>query len=351
MPTCFTIGVTPAASLPSSGVAPDRAQRSTIFHEDVVRPTCERFGLTLLRADELMAAGLPTDQLVRLITEADVVIADLDRSAGALSFGLGMRHGLGRCTVHVAERPGSPFAAGGIPIVEMPSLRAGAQASRRQLGTVLTEVFPEVSQVSPQTEPAEQSRAAPREELDEDAPGLFDLVAEAEAQLEAITDDMDDVESALTDLGAMMELVAEDMVRVSQPGASMGTRLAVVKRLAKAIDGPADELEAAAERFAGRMQAAVIAFGAFLDWTGNTPRGEWPDGVIGLLDQVVGMSGDIKTAADGYQEVMAVMELFATSSRHLRRPVRRIGTSFQTLFRSVAVFESWRDLAEELRGS
>ncbi|MEV7543740.1 hypothetical protein [Streptomyces sp. NPDC089915] len=340
MPTCLTIGVT---------------SRSADFHEDVVLPTCDRFGLTVLRADELTAAGLPADQLLRLIAEADVVIADLTGSDGAMSFGLGMRHALGRCTVHVTEGADSPLVAGGIPSVELPSRRADADVARGQLDAVLAGAFPEAPPVAQTTTPValtyEGSGSGDAEETeeDEDAPGLFDLLAEAEAQLEAISGDMEDVDCALTDLGAMMELVAEDMVRASHPGASMSAKLAVVKRMAKAIDGPAEELEAAAERFAGRMQFAVVAFGAFLEWAANTPRSEWPEGVTGFLDQVVGTSGDIETATGGYREAMALMELFATSSRHLRRPVRRIGASLQTLFRSVAVFEEWRDTAEELK--
>ncbi|MEU3312591.1 hypothetical protein ABZ743_08005 [Streptomyces sp. NPDC006662] len=349
MPTCLTIGVTPVLPPMPGASVPERAQRSVIFHEDVVLPMCDRFGLSLLRADDLTAAGMPADQLLRLVTEADVVIADFTGSDGALSFGLGMRHALGRCTVHVTDGSGSPLAAGGIPSVELPSQRADADAARRHLGNVLAGAFPEAPPTpSVVAAPVPQICEAPGDPDDEDTPGLFDLLVEAETQLEAISGDMEDFECALTDLGAMMELITEDLVKVSHPGASMSTKMAVVKRLAKAIEGPAVELEAAAERFAGRMQFAAIAFGAFLEWAADTPRGEWPEGVMGFLDHVVETSGEIDTVVGCYQEVMALMDMFAASSRDLRRPVRRIGASLHMLFQSVAVFAEWRNAAEGL---
>ncbi|SEP97281.1 hypothetical protein SAMN04487983_1002306 [Streptomyces sp. yr375] len=347
MPTCLAIGATTVAG-------PHRSPaRSTLFYEDVMRPTCEQLGLTLLRADELTGAGLPADQLLRLVVDVDVVVAELGGSDEELTFGLGMRHALGRCTVHVTEGSATPPGAGRIPLVELPSHPVGAVTARQQLTALLNDAFSAATPVTPMPPMAGMAAVTPSPdpaaEPDPDAPGLFDLVVEAEAQLEAMSGDMADVESALTDLGAMLELLTEDMVRVSHPGASMSMKLAVVNRLAKAIDGPAGDLEAAAERFAERMRAGVIAFGAFLEWAANTPRGEWSDGVAETLDHLAEISADIQTAAADFQEVMALVNLFGTSSRQLRGPARRIGASFQTIFRSVAVLGEWHGTAVKLK--
>ncbi|WP_031049132.1 hypothetical protein [Streptomyces sp. NRRL F-5650] len=348
MPTCLAIGASAIPADPPGRSVPDGRQRATVFYEDVVRPTCEQLGLTLLRADALTDAGLPADQLLRLLTEVDIVVADLSGHNEELSFGLGMRHALGRCTVHVTQGSVTPSRAGRTPSIELASHPDGALTARQQLTMLLIDALRGAAAAVDPSRPTAPPRAEPGCGHD-DGPGLFDLAVEAEAQLEVISADMADVESALSDLGAMMELIAEDMARVSHPGASMNSKLAVINRLAKAIDGPVGDLEAAAERFAERMGAGVGAFGAFLEWAADTPRGEWPDGTLEILNQVATASPDMQTVTIGFQEVMALINLFGASSRHLRGPARRIGRSLQTLFRSVTVLEEWQGRAEAIK--
>ncbi|WP_327235381.1 hypothetical protein OG349_16860 [Streptomyces sp. NBC_01317] len=291
------------------------------------------------------------DQLLRMLTEVDVVVADLGRSGAELSFGLGMRHALGRFTVHVTEGTEQFPGLGTTPRIPFPSDPADTVTAKRQLTSVLAEVLGGGSVLSLPRGSTPRPGAEPTAGGDEDAPGLFDLVVEAEAQLEAISGDMADVESALTDLAEMMQLIGEDMARVSHPGASMNMRMAVINRLAKAIDGPADELAAAAERFAARMGASVEAFRAFLEWTASTPRREWPEGAEEVLDQVVKAPEGLQDAADTFQEVTTLISMFGSSSRQLRRPSRQISASLRTLFQSVAVLSELSDLAMALRES
>ncbi|MFI6471159.1 hypothetical protein ACIBL5_13010 [Streptomyces sp. NPDC050516] len=349
MPTCLAIRATATANDPLSQSIPDGRHRSTIFYEDLVRPICEELGLTFLQADGLTGAGLPMDQLLRLVAEADIVVAELGGSDGELSFGLGMRHARGQCTVHITDGSASLPRTAGIPAIELPSRPVGVVMARQQLTAVLADALSGVAAASSPFDPVVQPCEDLAAKHDEDALGFFDLVVDAEAQLEAVSGDMADVESALLDLGAMMELIGEDMVRVNHPGASTSAKLVVVNRLAKAIEGPAGDLEAAAERFAERMAAGVGAFGAFLEWVGNTPRDEWPDNVVEILDDVAAVSLEVRTAALEFQEVMAVIDMFGAFSRQLRGPARRIGASLQAMFRSVAVFEEWQGVAMALK--
>lgn len=351
MPICLAICGTTTAADPPGHSPPGERHRSTVLYEDVVRPACAQLGLTFLRADRLMEAGLPMDQLLRMLTEVDVVVADLGGSEAELSFGLGARHALGRCTVHVTERTEQLPVLGTTPRIPFTSHPADTVTAQRQLTSVLAEVLGRGSVLSlpggSTPEPGPDSTAGG----DEDAPGLFDLVVEAEAELEAISGDMADVESALADLGEMMGLIGEDMARVSHPGASMNTRMAVINRLAKAIEGPADDLAAAAERFAARMGVSVDAFRAFLEWAASTPRHEWPEGAGDVLEQVLTSPEEVQDAAGAFQEVMAMISMFGSSSRQLRRPSQQINTSLQTIFQSVAVLDELRDLAMALRES
>ncbi|MGW1294354.1 hypothetical protein [Streptomyces sp. NPDC002533] len=346
MPTCLAIGGTTAAG-PDNVSPEDRRQRSVTLYEEVVRPVCEQLGLTFLRADRLSEAGLPGDQLLRMVTEADVVIADLRLPDADLLFGLGVRHGLSRCTVHVTESGAGPA---GTPHLAFPAHADAAEARRALMGVLAESVREEAAPALPRAQ-AEPGAWIEDAGTDEESPGIFDLVVEVEAQMEALTGDMADVEAALADLAAMMELLGEDMVRLSRPGATTSAKLTVINRLAKAMDGPADELEAAAGRFAERMEAGTAALGAFLEWAGATPRTEWPEGAEELLKDFTEAPWDMQSAAAEYQQVLALIDMFAASSRQLRGPVRRVATSLRTLFRSVAVLAELQVTAAKLQES
>ncbi|MGA4846084.1 hypothetical protein ACOBQB_07400 [Streptomyces sp. G5(2025)] len=352
MPTCLAIHRT--TTKPSEPGLSGERPRSTVLYEDIVRPACEQLGLTFLRADSLTEAGLPADQLLRMLTEVDVVVADLSGFDAELSFGFGMRHALGRCTIHVADEPGRLPAFGTAPSIPFPKQPDDIATTRRQLiGLLATEAL-----CGPPAHPVDVTPASGQgpateddkdDEDDEDGPGLFDLVVEAEAQMEALSGDMADVESALVDLGEMMALIGEDMARVGHPGASMGMKMAVVNRLAKALDGPTEDLEAAAGRFAERMGASVDALRMFLEWARSTPRAEWPEGADGVLEQVVTAPWEMQAAAEPFHEVMALISMFGASSRQLRRPARRITTALQAIFQSVCVLEELQSLAVALK--
>ncbi|MFE8915513.1 hypothetical protein [Streptomyces globisporus] len=346
MPTCLAIGGTISVA-PEHSSPEDWRNRSVALYEEVLRPVCEQLGLTFLRADRLTEAGLRGEQLLRTVTEADVVVAESGVPDAELVFGLGVRHGLRRCTVHVTESGGGPDGA---PHIAFPARAADVAEARRQLMSVLSgTVREEAAPVLPcaQAEPGTGIEVAESDE----SPGLFDLVVEAEAQMEALTGDMAHVDAAVADLVAMMELLAEDMARVSHPGATMGAKLTVVNRLAKAIEGPAGDLEAAAEDFAERMDVCAAAFRAFLQWTASTPRSDWPEDAEELLTDVVEASWDVKAIAVEFQQVLALIDMFATSSRHLRGPARRIAASLRTIFRSVAVLEELQVAAAKLKAS
>ncbi|MFJ4869853.1 hypothetical protein [Streptomyces sp. NPDC088757] len=351
MPTCLAVCTT-TSSIPPDQRLQERRSRPTVFYEDIVRPACERLGLTFLRADRLTEAGLPKDHLLRMLTEVEVVVTDLGEPDTELAFVLGARHALGRCTVHVTEGASRPAGSPAAYHVSFPSCPEHVVTAQSRLASVLeaealSGTGPSDLPAGPASRPGAEAVAVA--EGDEDVPGLFDLIVEAEAQMEAIHDDMADVESALEDLVEMLGLIGEDMARINHPGASKSTKMAVMNRLAKAIDGPTANLEAAAGRFAERMGTGVGAFRAFLAWAEETPRSEWPQGAEDALEQIATWGTQAERAS--FQEGVALINMIGAASRHLRRPARRVITSFQTIFQSVAVLEDLQKTAVALKKS
>ncbi|MFC8898956.1 hypothetical protein [Streptomyces cinereoruber] len=353
MPTCLAVCTTTPSDPPDQRLQEGRP-RPTVFYEDIVRPACEQLGLTFLRADRLTEAGLPKDQLLRMLTEVEFVVTDLGEPDADLAFVLGARHALGRCTVHVTEEASRPAGSPTAPHVSFPSCPEHVVIARTQLAGVLeAEALGGTGSSDLPAGPAPRPGAAAVAvaESDEDVPGLFDLIVEAEAQMEAIHGDMADVDSAVEDLVEMLGLIGEDMAPINHPGASTNTKMAVINRLAKAIDGPTADLEVAAGRFAERMGTGVGAFRAFLAWAEETPRSEWPQGAEDVLEQIATSAWGIQAETASFQEGMALINMVGAASRHLRKPARRVITSFQTIFQSVAVLEDLQKTAVALKKS
>ncbi|MFF5104504.1 hypothetical protein [Streptomyces sp. NPDC000134] len=355
MPTCLAVCTPVIGADPPGTALPDRRHRSTVIYEDIVRPACEQLGLDFLRADRLTDAGLPRDQLLRLLTEADFVVADLGGADGDLSFGLGMRHALGRPTVHVTGAADEPQAAGPVTCVPFPSQHGDPVAARQRLTELLAaeegapgESGPPPSPVPSPLRPATENST---DDDTEEGPGFFDLIVDAEAHMEALEADMADVEAALEVLNEVTALVLADADRTSRPGAPPSTYMAVLNRLAKAIDGPANELGAATERLAEHLEVGVGALRGFLEWTAGMPRSDWPDGAVDLLDQMVSAHWEAESSAASYQEGIALVGTLGSASRALRRPTRRIIASFRELFRILAVLEELRRAAAALKES
>ncbi|MER6021270.1 MULTISPECIES: hypothetical protein [Streptomyces] len=346
MPTCLVIDGTATTTYSAAPCLPEARHRSAVLHEEIVRPVCEQLGLTLLRAGSLAEAGLPLDQLLHLLTEADVVVADLGGSDPELAFAFGARHALGRRTVHVAQDAECRPAPGTVLHLAFSSHPGGTATARKQLLDAL-EADPLRTDGPIETGSATGTESG----LDENLPGMFDLIVEAETQMEALADDMADVDAAMSDLTELMLLLGEEMTQANHSGAPASKRMAVVNRLAKAIEGPTGELEAAADRFVERMRTSYTAFQVFLDWLAATPRAEWPEDAEESLEQIALMDWGAELESASVQEGMTMINMLGAASRHMRRPARRITSAFRNMLHSIAMMQELHSKAVELRRS
>ncbi|MGW3210159.1 hypothetical protein [Streptomyces sp. NPDC001135] len=332
MPTCLALG--PAA----------------LFHEEVVRPVCEELELSLIRADQLADPSPLGERLVRHLVEEDVVVADLSGGHPSVVLGLGVRHAAGRRTVRLGQAGTVPAGLGALPAIEFPPLPLGRAEARALLRAALAE------ELDLPAAPADGGAAAPDADgapavPEESGPGVLELAVAAETEMEAMAEDMAMVEAAFQDLAAMGELSAEDMMRATMPGAPMSAQLAAVNRFAKSIEGPSDELEAAAWRLAARMELALGALRAFLEWARDTPRAEWPDTVDPLLDQVIEQTREMREAATAVEEFGPMILWIGRTSSRLRRPSRKIAASLRTLLGILSPFEECERMAYTLKES
>lgn len=74
------------------------------LYNDVIRPTCEKFGFEVVRADDIYKSGLIIEDITRSIQEASVVIADITPNNPNVFYEVGYAHGIKKPTILLSER-------------------------------------------------------------------------------------------------------------------------------------------------------------------------------------------------------------------------------------------------------
>lgn len=74
------------------------------LYQEVIRPTCEAFGYTVVRADDFYTSGLIINDITRSIEEATIVIADITPNNPNVFYEVGYAHGIRKPTILLSDR-------------------------------------------------------------------------------------------------------------------------------------------------------------------------------------------------------------------------------------------------------
>jgi len=74
------------------------------LYQEVIRPTCEAFGYSVIRADDFYTSGLIIDDITRSIRESALVIADVTPNNPNVFYEVGYSHGIGKPTILLSDR-------------------------------------------------------------------------------------------------------------------------------------------------------------------------------------------------------------------------------------------------------
>jgi predicted nucleotide-binding protein len=124
--TCFLIA---PIGLPGTEVR----QRSELVLTHIVRPAAEASGYEVVRADQLSVPGSITGQIVRLILDADIVIADISGLNPNVMYELGIRHAAALPAIQLAAKGESlPFDIANIRTIIFDLKSVDATAAARE---------------------------------------------------------------------------------------------------------------------------------------------------------------------------------------------------------------------------
>lgn len=74
------------------------------LYSEVIKPTCEKFGYQVVRADDFYSSGLIIEDITRSISESAVVIADVTPNNPNVFYEVGYAHGIGKPTILLSDR-------------------------------------------------------------------------------------------------------------------------------------------------------------------------------------------------------------------------------------------------------
>ena len=92
------------ASTPQAFVVMQFSDAFNALYTDVIKPTCEQFGLTTIRADDIYKSGLIINDIARSIEEASVIIADVTTDNPNVFYEVGYAHGIKKPTILLSDR-------------------------------------------------------------------------------------------------------------------------------------------------------------------------------------------------------------------------------------------------------
>lgn len=92
------------AMQPKAFVVMQFSDEFNALYTDVIKPTCENFGLKAVRADDIQESGLIINDITRSIEEASVIIADVTTDNPNVFYEVGYAHGLKKVTILLSDR-------------------------------------------------------------------------------------------------------------------------------------------------------------------------------------------------------------------------------------------------------
>ncbi|MGW4379421.1 hypothetical protein [Kitasatospora sp. NPDC004531] len=353
---CFVIG--PIGNSYAANGSPERDayEHHLEIFERVIAPACEKFGINAVRADGIDHAGDINEQICRYVIESDLVVADVSGGNPNVMYELGLRHLIGKPTIHIGEVGQLPFDIASIRTILYRRTRSEMASARRKIESTLEVGFRDgfelltPARMVRATQPADESTPSPPDEdaEEDNAPGLLDDFAAVEDGLANMTARLTEITEAINTVGALTDQSNAEILDLNQANAPVGARLAAVARFAEALSTPAGEMNTSAKTFQEQMSSLDHGVRAALTLIEATNPEERDSDTTGFLLQLVSMDESCRTSMSQLVSFGAAAENMARLSRYLRKPVKDISSAVKCLETGVTCIGEWGDRSRVL---
>jgi hypothetical protein len=125
------------------------------LYSEVIEPTCQAYGYSVVRADDLYTSGLIIDDITQSIREATIVIADVTPNNANVFYEVGYSHGIGKPTILLSDRKREklPFDISGFRMLFYDNTIGGKRAVESRLEKHLDYIAPKSTPPLPEPAP------------------------------------------------------------------------------------------------------------------------------------------------------------------------------------------------------
>lgn len=110
---------------------------------EVIKPVAEKFGFECIKADDIFTTGTILQDIINLITESSVIIADITPDNPNGFYEVGYSHAIGKPTILLCDRKRTklPFDVSGFRTIFYDNTIAGKSTVEKSLEKFLTNII------------------------------------------------------------------------------------------------------------------------------------------------------------------------------------------------------------------
>lgn len=355
--TCFVIGPIGDRMAPTGTPARTIYEESVLVWERVIEPVCAEFGLDVIRADRIARAGEITEQIVRLLYNADIVIADVSGGNANVMYELGLRHTRPLPTVIIGEYERLPFDISVIRAIPFQRTEAGRIEVRDMLREFVrngltsshdpvtaTRVWSESHGMNAEElQAAVQQSELPEILEDDDEPGVAEVLADGEEGLGEVAAVMGAISDTIGAIGAITRRNTGAIAESDAAKKGFAGRLVVIRNFAEELKEPAARLEGKSVEFEDCVRRMDLMNQYVLrerDASNEeqSALGEYARAIM----QLSGAAAETVDQIGGYLQAVRGMKKL---SRDLAPTSQSLAASSSRIMENSRVVAGWRDLA------
>ncbi|MER7524993.1 TIR domain-containing protein [Microbacterium oxydans] len=203
------------------------------------------------------------------------------------------------------------------------------------------------SPLLPQKEDAGLVRAEPEEEDDDDdAPGLLDLVADAQPAMEAWTNTLSSLGPVITQFNKKFQVATERMTQANTRPDAFARKILIARELAAEVEPELSELERLSKDYASGLLRIDSTFRAVFALADLSPEEEAAEAKSQLKDNLGTIVQASRGAMISLGDAADAARKNAKLSRDLRPVLRRYETAVRNMVDGSAIIEEWESLDE-----
>lgn len=180
------------------------------------------------------------------------------------------------------------------------------------------------------------------DDLDDDSPGLLDLVADAQPKMESWTESISAFGPVMDEINRLTEEATLKIQRGDQEGKPYNYRIVVSRELASQLVAPAEEMRRLADRYASELAGAnpsILAMIRLVEASSDDP--EALPFICELFETIRGLVRTARETAASTQQWADVLGQNAKLSKDLRPSMNMIRQALRGVLDGLSIIEDW----------